>query len=277
MATATIEVPVPPGPDPADPFRYGWRYVQRAREDGTLAIEQVPLTLEDVLHPREGDQVTHSHAHQRRVHYLRDVLEAQLAGDPTAVVLDDVRIAWDVPDLGAHGPDLAVILGVRERKNWSTFDVAAEGTRPALIIEVTSPQTAAIDRSTKLDEYDLAGVPLYVIVDGVSLRRQAALRLLGFHRSGGYYQPLASDERGRLWLDPVHVWLGVEEDELVCYDEADRPLGDYRALATALAAETRARAEAERQVEAERRARAETEARLSALEAELRRLRGEAP
>lgn len=65
------------------------------------------------------------------------MLEAQRAGDPTAVVLNHGRIAWDVPGLGAHGPDIAVILGVRERKNWSTFDVAAEGVRPALIIEIT--------------------------------------------------------------------------------------------------------------------------------------------
>lgn len=60
---ATIEVLVTPTPEGAgevaDPFRYGWRYVQR-EENGTLLIEQVPLTLEDVLHPREGDQVTHS-------------------------------------------------------------------------------------------------------------------------------------------------------------------------------------------------------------------------
>ena len=34
---------------------------------------------------------------------------------------------------------LAVIFGVRERQNWGTFFVAKEGVRPALIIEVTSP------------------------------------------------------------------------------------------------------------------------------------------
>ena len=91
MAT-TIEVLVT-GVDPTDPFRYGWRYVQRERDDGTVDVEQVPLTLEDVLHPREGDQVPHGEAHQRRCGYLYDVLDAQLAHDPTAVVLRDVRVA----------------------------------------------------------------------------------------------------------------------------------------------------------------------------------------
>ena len=177
-------------------------------------------------------------------------------------MLDDVRIAWDVPDLQPHGPDIAVILGVRERRNWSTFDVAAEGVRPALIIELTSPETASIDRSSKLEEYDLAGVPLYVIVDTVLPRRRPTLRLLGYRQSPTGYQVLAPDGRGRLWLAPVRTWLGVEGGELVCYDEAGRPLGDYRALAAALAEEVQARAAAE--------------ARVRELEAELRRLRGEA-
>jgi Uma2 family endonuclease len=231
-------------------------------------VEQVPLTLEDVLHPQEGDQGTHAEAHERRCVYLYDVLSAQLAADPTAVVLKDVRVAWDVPDLKPHGPDLAVILGVRERKNWSTFDVAAEGVRPALIIEVTSPETASIDRSTKLEEYDLAEVPLYVIVDAVFPRRQPTLRLLGYRQSPAGYQVLVPNERGWLWLEPVRLWLGIQNDEIVCYDEGGQPLGDYRALSEALAAETQARREAERRAEA-------SEARLRELEAELRRLRGE--
>ncbi len=265
MSTTTIEVLVMPAHagdgHAADPFRYGWRYIQREDEDGALVVEQVPLTLEDVLHPQVGDQVTHSEAHQRRRTYLYDVLRAQLADDPTAVVLQDVRVAWDVPGLGAHGPDLAVILGVRERKNWSTFDVAEEGVRPALIIELTSPETAVLDRSAKLDEYELAGVPLYVLVDPVTLRREPALRLLGYQLVAEVYQMLAPDERGRLWLAPARTWLGVEANEIVCYDEAGQALGGYRALAAALdAAEARA---------------AEAEARVHALEAELRRLRGD--
>src|SRR3954469_24449588 len=168
MATIIEEVRRP-GDSPPDPFRYGWRYVEHKRADGAIEYEQVPLTLEDVLHPLEGDQVTHSNEHQRRRRYLADALETQLRHDPTAVELDDVRITWDVPDLGPHGPDIAVILGVRDpHRNWSTFDVAAEGVRPSILFEITSPEMASIDRSVKVEEYELAGVPLYIIVDGVS-------------------------------------------------------------------------------------------------------------
>jgi Uma2 family endonuclease len=269
----TIEVLTTPGiPDTRepDPFRYGWRYVRQELPDGSAAIVQEPLTLEDVLHPREGDQVTHSDAHQRRRRYLCNVFEAQLSADPTAVVLDDVRIAWDLPDLKPHGPDIMVILGVRERRNWSTFDVAVEGVRPKLIVEITLPETAAIDRSNKLEEYDLAGVPLYVIVDSVLPHNRPALRLLGYTRTEQGYQVLAPDAQGRLWLEPVRIWLGVVANELVCFSETGQPLGDYQALAAALADEVAARTAAEQRAAA-------AEARLQALEAELRHLRGDMP
>ncbi|RRR69981.1 MAG: Uma2 family endonuclease [Candidatus Viridilinea halotolerans] len=258
----------------SDPFRYGWRYTKVEHPDGLYEMRQEALTLEDILHPREGDQVTHSDAHQRRRRYLCNVFEAQLAQDASAVVLDDVRIAWDVPDLKPHDPDISVIIGVVQRQNWSTFDVAREGVRPALIVEITSPETASIDRSNKLEEYDIAGVPLYVLVDTVVLRRQPMLRLLGYTQTAHGYQVLVPNEHGWLWLAPVQLWLGVTQNELVCYNSAGEPLGDYQALAAALAAESAAREAAERAHAAAEQRAAVAEARLQELEAELRRLQG---
>jgi Uma2 family endonuclease len=251
------------------PFPYGWRYVERTRPNGSIVIEQVPLTLEDVLHPQEGDQVTHSDLHQRICVYLFNVFRGLLAAMPSAVVLHDVRVTWDVPGLKGHGPDLAVIFDVRERKNWSTFDVAEEGVRPALIVEVTSPETRHLDLTNKLEEYDLAGVPLYVIVDLVRRAGQIMPRLIGYRQTPTIYEVLPPDERGRLWLEPLNIWLGLLDQQVVCYDEAGNPLGDYLDLQAALAAEMEARA-------AEAEARAAAEQRIQELEAELRRLRGEA-
>lgn len=272
-----------------DPFRFGWRYLRRERPDGTTEFEQVPLTLEDVLHPEEEDFIVQSDTHQRWCRYLADVLEAQIAPDPKAVVLSDCRIAWGVPGLRAHGADLAVVFGVSERKNWGTFDVAAEGVLPELVIEVASPTTVDIDRSTKLDHYAQAGVRFYVIIDGIAGGRRAAMRLLGYELVGDRYQPLPLDERGCLWLETVRVWLGSEGGEVVCYAERGEPLGDYRALAIARAdAERRADEASAAQAVAEQRAEEEAVARVVAeqradelatqlreMEAELRRLRGE--
>ncbi|PMP81177.1 MAG: hypothetical protein C0183_12775, partial [Roseiflexus castenholzii] len=114
-----------------------------------------------MLYPQEGDQATHSDIHRHICVYLYNVLRERLAEVASAIVLYDVRIAWDDLALKAHRPDLAAIFGMREHKNWSTFDVAAEGVRPTVLIEITSPETRGIDLTVKLDEYDLAGVEFY--------------------------------------------------------------------------------------------------------------------
>ncbi len=105
-------------------------------------------------------------------------------------------------------------------------------------------------------------------VDAVTTRRQPGVRLLGYRLQEGIYQPLPPNEHGRLWLEPVRLWLGTIADEIVCYDEAGQPLGNYAELRAALEAETQARAEAEARAQA-------AETRLHELEAQLRQMRGE--
>ncbi|MGQ9827641.1 MAG: Uma2 family endonuclease, partial [Roseiflexus sp.] len=114
MTTATPQ-PVPLTDADADPFRYGWRLVPRPTPDNPQYLEQVPLTLEDVLHPEVGDFIVHSDFHETDRMYLTAVLRARLEPSGLAIVLSDVRIAWDIPDLRAHGPDVMVIPGARKR------------------------------------------------------------------------------------------------------------------------------------------------------------------
>ena len=57
------------------------------------------------------------------------------------------------------GFEAATVAAARVRdpaRNWSTFNVAAEGTRPAFLIEITAPETAVLDRSDKLEEFEIA-------------------------------------------------------------------------------------------------------------------------
>ena len=76
MAFPTTIAPIQPPPD--DPFLYGWRYVRHTDPYGGDQFDQIPLTLEDVLHPEEGDFIVHSEAHERRNLYLYDVFGARL-------------------------------------------------------------------------------------------------------------------------------------------------------------------------------------------------------
>lgn len=275
-------------PEPAgdDPFRYGWRYLRHQRPDGSIAFEQVPLTLEDVLHPEEEDFVVQSDQHDAIRAYLRLALKAALAGKRGARAFADLRFAWDVPGQKALGPDIAVVFGIRRHRKWSTFDVAKEGVRPSLVIEVTSPETRHLDMENKLVEYARVGVGMYVIIDTLPERKNRPLELYGYRLTPAGYVRFLTDARGWLWLEPVNLWLGVipatdEEDGSVrLYDTEGKPIADLPEQIEARAeAEARAQAEAAARAEAEARSReAETRAqeaenRLHALEEELRRLR----
>jgi len=287
--THTVAKPSPPTAPAGDPFRYGWRFVPRPTPEDPQHLEQVPLTLDDVLRPDVGDFIAHSDRHETDRMYLTAVLRARLEASGAAIVLSDVRIAWDIPDLRPHRPDVMVIPGVAERQDWSTFEVAVEGARPALIIEITSPETRVNDLKRKVVHDARAGVAQYVIVDRGGRGAARRARPLDYRLAEGVYRRCAPDAVGRVHLTIANLWLGVAEDHLVCYDERGAAFGDYATVvrqaaaaeeraqreAAAREAEARARAEAEEQARREAAARAELEARMRDLEAELRRLRGE--
>jgi hypothetical protein len=213
--------------------------------------------------------------------YSRYVLKDRYATDETVAVLTDCGIYWDIPGLAHHSPDLAVIFGVTRQKDWKSFHVKTEKARPALIIEVTSPETRVVDLEYKVQEYAQARVPHYVIVDADEENDRRRLTLRAYRLKRRVYEPVQPDEHGRVWLEPVGLWLGVKVnpatggDRVALIDQVTgEELGDYTAMRQArAAAEARAQAEAQARAEAEARA-AAAEERLRQVEAELRRLRG---
>jgi Uma2 family endonuclease len=194
-------------------------------------------------------------AHTLDCAYLLMVLLSHLASDSQAVVLNDVLIYWDDHVLRHHGPDIAVIFGVRQpRSRYTSFQVAQEGVRPELIIEITSPETRQVDLRTKRRQYWQARVPFYVVVDERIVRDQRRLCLLGYRRGRRGYERLPLNAQGRLWLQAVQLFLGQENGRVALHDAQGQRLGDLRAV---------------------EQARQAAEQRVQELEAELRRLRGE--
>ena len=121
-----------------DLYRYGWREIPHTLPDGQKIYERIPLTLEDIIHPQVGDFRMQSAEHEEISTYLRALLRERFANDPTTIVLGDVLVDWATDEMRGHGPDVAIIFNVRQKQNWSTFREAEEGTKPSLIIEVTS-------------------------------------------------------------------------------------------------------------------------------------------
>jgi hypothetical protein len=296
----------------ADPYRYGWRYVFRQGPDGNGRWEQEPLTLEDVLHPRENDHLMQNVNHEGDCHYLRGAFTGALAGRSDTLVLNDVRIDWGVEGVLPHGPDVVVFFGLApgwRRQGEGTFRPREVGARPVLVVEVTSPDSRHVDLDSKVVEYHRAGIPLYAVVDRRDEQDPPHVAVLAFRALPEGFVRIQPDEHGRIWLEPVQLWLGVEEGRAVCWDEHGNLMPDFaqavqnarQAVARAeeaaalmeeevrsrQEAETRAQAEAQARQDAEARAHDEAQARqdaeartgeltarLQAMEAELQRLRG---
>ena len=258
-----------------NPYRYGYRYARITRPDGTVDFDQVPLTEEDVLHPEVGDFIVQTDAHDEDRIYLKQVFGTQLEDEPEAVVISDHVVDWNIPGVRSLAPDVAVFLNVKRRDDWETFNVKAEGAIPVLVVEVTSRSTRKKDLGIKVDYYHRAKVPLYLIADAVGRGAKRRVQLIGRQYAPNGYELIAPGEHGRIYLEPVRLWIGITRDlvkgyeRLACYDsETGEALGDHaaivkdRQLARALAEEqSRARALAERGRDEAERGRAEAEAR----------------
>jgi Uma2 family endonuclease len=274
MDTITIRERKVTPPPPDDPFYYGSRDVLHKLPDGTTQFEQIPLTLEDTLHPQEGDYIVESDLHGLLCDYIAAVIRSRFASDPSVLVLSDTGVYWDDPALSYthHSPDIAVIFGIKNRKpEYRSFRVGTEGVRPRLIIELVSPNNRVNDIETNVEQYHEVEIPTYIIADREHLGDP--WKLIGYQRRPDTYIPLPSDANGRIWLQALGLWLGAVDTRLVCFDRNGNEIGDYHAMVQQAKSE-RQRAETEKQrAETEKQRADAAEAKAKALEEELARLR----
>ncbi len=253
-------------PPPTNPYYYGWRYVERRLPDGRVEVDQVGLTLEDVLHPQEDDVIPERPLHELERGYLAGVFRTRLPGLNHGLVLSDCLVDWGVEDIRNHSPDVSVFEDVRNPPDLDQgiFHLADSGGRCLLLIELVSPHTRTNDVDRKPPEYHRVGVPLYILVD--QEREDGLRQIRAFEHQPEGYVPVPLDSRGRLFLGPLGLCLGLREGRVVCYDTVSgRELGDYQQVSRELdAAEERARQEAEARQQAERQACQEAEARQQA-------------
>jgi len=278
--------PFPPVPE-KDPFRHGWRFVHRRSPEGTEECVQVPLTMEDVLHPQEGDCIPENTLHNYERGYLYDVFCARVAHRPLVRVFSDCIIKWGVEGIRNHSPDVSVFDNVPDQeRRWGIFPAREQGARPLAAVEIVSPDDSdheARDNDVveKRGHYQVIGIPWYLIVDQEREHGPRRLVLLKNTPAGWVEIPPRPD--GRVLLEPVNVLIGLEDNRLVCYDPATgEEIGNFTAQTLARqAAEEKVGLEAEARKAAEDKARAESEARklaeekLRTLEAELQRLRSQ--
>ncbi len=261
---------------------YGSRWVETEEEDGTVSVEEVPLTWDDLFDPQEGDRLMHSRTHGRTLRNIGATLDCLYAtrGREDVLVLDDVRIDWKTPGVAPACPDIAVIFGMKKLKSGqrepTSFSEKKEGVSPVFVLEVTSRKTATYDRESKPEIYQQAQVSEIFLLDEL----KTPWELSGKRRNSETrrYRIVRPDKQGRLLSEMLNVYFSISAsgDELVMEDAETgeilrKPVEESQARRTA---ERQAAEEAEaRQEEAEARRAAERQA---AEEAEARQKEAEA-
>lgn len=146
----------------------------------------------------------------------------------------------------------------------SSLDVVKDGP-PALVIEVLSPATA-LDRDLnagvpigKPRVYAAAGIPEYLVFDPLAEFLPGRVRAWRLSPRG--VVPWLPDTRGRWVSDALGVSFAPQGPLLRVYDGDDRLMPIYAEAIDTIAARERAIADRDREI--------------AALQAELRRLRGE--
>ncbi|MFY9825140.1 MAG: Uma2 family endonuclease [Thermoanaerobaculia bacterium] len=285
-------------PEEADPFRYGWRPNYVRLVGGKVEEQRIPLTAADLLDPQLGDVIlVQGGPHATLATDLHELVKRRFKQDDSVLVTFDRKMRWGIPGLPEPSPDVAVIRGVRDRYKAArrlTFDIPKEGVRPCLVVEVVSPQyeeTRDNDYVAKVEIYERAGIPEYVILEPTYTWRDHIL-LTGYRLGhDGQYRPIEPDDQGRLLSETTGLVFGVDEDgSVLLIDartgerlrkpaqlEADEEAAQKQAALEAKRATReakRATREAKARKVAEERLAQEAEARKAA-EAEIARLRAE--
>lgn len=253
-----------PGRD--DPFRYGYR-IQVSAPGGE--IEWIPLTADDLLDPEVGDKVTENGQHFSLLHLLAGILRRHFKPREDVYVAGDMKMLWGIPGLKRPSPDIAVIPGVRRKLDPEpeSWNVAREGTKPCLVIEIVSSsdvEKRRNDLERKVEIYRRAGVPEYLILDPPAAATQGRFLLIGYRLDAeGRYQRIEPNPQGFLLSETTRLLFGVAED-------GRTPLVIDATTGDRLLAVDEIEARAAREAEARKAA----EAELARLRAELERLKG---
>lgn len=231
-----------------DEFRYGWRYVKDAQ---TGELVEVPLTLEDVLHPQEGDVIPERIGHNDDRDYLTRAFRTRDVGPPVVQVTSDLLIDFGVPGVRPVSPDVGIIVGLREQPppSTGTLRLAKTGGTCRLVVEVVSPDKRDNDVVKKVALYHEVKVPQYVIID--QQRDGGPLTIVAYEWAEAGYVRLPLDELGRLPLPWLGLRLRIDGQRTVCEEiETGREVADFVRLYREHEALERRDQEREREMEA---------------------------
>ncbi len=171
----------------------------------THEVELPPTDL-----PETDGQPLESAWHRDCMNLLIESVRVRLAGRKDYYVGGNMFIYFSseqARNRDYKGPDFFFVQGPdvdhdRPRPYWAVWD--ENGRYPNVIIELTSPTTAEIDRTTKKDIYErIFRAPEYFIYDPLSQT------LEGWRLARKHYRRIKPNEAGRMWSEELGLWVGT--------------------------------------------------------------------
>jgi Uma2 family endonuclease len=158
--------------------------------------------------PYSDGEPLESNWHVDAISFLKELVRVLFFGRTDFFVGGDMFIHFSTRrafNRDFRGPDLFVVKevdGTYDRNYWAIWE--EDGRYPNLIIELLSPSTAVIDRTTKKDLYERTfRTPEYFLYDPI------AEELEGWRMGAdGIYLAIEANEQGRMWSQELGVWLG---------------------------------------------------------------------
>lgn len=247
------------------------------RSDGrdipVIAVD-MPIMYEDEGQDEMGESSPHTTADQ----ILSLGLKAHLRSQPQYQVFSNLNVYYHPIDRWAYvSPDVMVVIPTAPLPaDLGSYRIGVHGPVPLLMVEILSRRSAQQqDLTNKPVLYAELGVAEYILVDGTGNFLPQRLLLRRLQEDGTWYDEQDADGGVTSQLG-FRVILEADNQPRVIDAATEKRYVRPDEAQAALDAEAEARRQAEAARDAEAEARRQAQARLRELEAELKRLRGQA-
>jgi Uma2 family endonuclease len=188
-----------------------------SREPETIEIPEIVLDFSaldrlptDRDLPSDDGEPLETIWHRDAMNLLIDSIESHWRGRKDFFVGGNMFIYFSderVFNKDFRGPDFFVVKNTdhdKKRDSWVYWKEG--GSHPHVIIELSSPSTARIDRIEKLEVYaEKMRVPEYFIYE------PRADSLEGWKLVDGAYEPLSVQTESRVWSQQLELFIGARD------------------------------------------------------------------
>jgi len=236
MSADLLATPSQKQPD-GYPFHIGTRYIHTIDANGSTESTAVPLTEEDFLHPQLDDRFMLMDAHSKAVFTLRNAITTAARNRPRMRVFSEHLIDWQVGKIKAHGLDVVVFdnFDVEWDSYEGTLPVGDVGADVVVVFEVTSASTRHVDFGKKFDEFEVVGIPFYLVVDTAAAKDDR--RIMGFELVDNNFREMQVEAKLGLQVPGLDLWFRWENDRVYVADADGLDIPDPAELAEQLAKE----------------------------------------